>query len=512
MRTWSKIGCVVAMLGLVACNEAAATPTVKRPAELLVTISLGPDRTLDHVRAFANTVQPGTGAVLTQAIVRRGLAELSGASSLDGLDPMAPTYVLLIDGGAQLNETAVVGKVLDEKTLVTGLGSAHSAINAGWAVIGSEAVVRKIGSYALTALPPLPVVASPTAVVYVPQVLRRYRTEIDAGRKQLAAQMAATQSSAQMTGMMQSYVDGLFSVVSDTDQLLVTIDVTKDLGAIDLAVTPKPGSRLAKFVAAQRASDYALLDKLPAVQAPVVVAGHIESGPYRQGMLDVFAAMYGQGESKELIATMSAIMKAATGDLAMVMQVGIGQPMTITQLFGVADKKAVDKSIDRVLALFKVGRTFDSSGISTTIKSNAQTIEHDGVSIRGYDVTYDMSKVPAAKRAIMEKMIPAGTSTAGIATFDQVGLLTLRSTDPGAAIDAARGKGSHFAPSAAIADFLTGSRARQESFMMVMDFGAILGTPGPARSLMMSAGFADKTAHLRFSLPAQTVRALSGQP
>lgn len=316
-----------------------------------------------------------------------------------------------------------------------------------------------------------------------------------------------------MTALMQTYLDGLYSTFTDSEQIVVTLDVTRDLGAIDLAMTPKAGSRLAKFVATQHPSDYALVAKLPAMPAPMLFAGHIESGPYRQGMLDMFAAMYGQGANKQLIDAMAAVMKASTGEIAMVMQMGPGKPLAITQLFGVADQKAADKSIDHLLALFKTGRTFDNMGISTTIKTNATTLAHDGVSLKGYDVTYDYTNAPASTRASMEKMFPGGTPlTARIATFDQLGLITMGGADPTAAIDAARGKGARFAPSAAIADFLSGSRGRKESFMMVMDFGAITGMPGPERTIVMSGGFADRSMHLRFTLPVATLRAISGQP
>jgi len=511
MGTWSRVAGLVLVLGFVAGRDAAAKDGIKRPAELLVTISLGPDHTLDGMRAFANAIRPGAGSTLTEGLVRQQLAGMADVDSIDGLDPNASTYVLVVDDGAALKGAAVVGKVRDAKAIAA-LGAGLSVVKNGWAVVGAKPLVHKLAPYALATLPALAPVTSPTAVVYVPQVLARYQTEIGAGREQFLKQVATAQGSAQMSAMMESIVDGMFSLVADSEQLVVAVDVTKDVGAIDIAMTPKPGSRLAKFVTAQRPSDYGLLAKLPAVKAPMLFTGHIDSGPYRQGMLHILAMMYGQGASKDLVDAIATIMSTATGEFALAGQMAPKQPMEITQMFGLADQKVADKSIDRLLELFKAGLTFDAVGVATTIKTSI-TVVHDGISLKGYDVTYDLSKLSAETRANMEKMVPTGKAVhASIATFDQIGLATMGGADAATAVDAARGKGAHFTPPAMIADFLIGSRARKESFMMAMDVAAFAGVGGTGQPFIMSAGFADKAAHLRFTVPASTVRTLSGQP
>jgi len=300
--------------------------------------------------------------------------------------------------------------------------------------------------------------------------------------------------------------------VVDSEQIVVTVDVTKDIGAVDVAMTPKAGSRLAKFVRAQRPSDYGLLAKLPAIKAPMLFAGHIESGPYRESLLAMVTAMYGQGASKDVTDAMTTIVGAATGELAMAGQMAPKQAFEFTQLFGLADQKIVDKALDRLLDRLKGGLTIDALGVATTLKTS-NTVVHDGVSLKGYDVTYDLSKLSAENRATMEKTIPTGKAIhASVSTFDHLGLATMGGADAAAAIDAARGKGGHFTPPPMIADFLLGSRARKESFVMAMDLAAVTGTGSTGQPVILSAGFADKSAHLRFTLAAPTVRALSGQP
>ncbi len=471
-------------------------------------ISLGTDHTLDGIRAFANAIRPGAGAMLTEGLIRQQVAGLAEVSSIDGLDSNAPTYVLVVDDGAALKGAAVVGKVRNAKA-VAALGAGRSVVKNGWAIVGAKPLVQKLAPYALASLPALAPVTSPTAVVYMPQVLARYQTEIAAGREQFLKQMAVAQGSTQMAAMTQSVMDGMFSFVTDSEQVIIGVDVTKDIGAIDVAMTPKASSRLATFVSAQHPSDYGLLARLPANNAPILFAGHIDSGPYHDGLRAALAMMYGQGAPKEVVEAMATIMNAATGEFAMAGQMAPKQPMAITQLFSLADQKVADKSIDRLLALFKGGVTFDAAGIPTTIKSST-TVVHDGVRLKGYDVTYDLSKLPAQSRAAMEAMVATGKPVhASIATFDRLGLATMGGASAANAVDAARGKGRRFTPPPMLADFLIGSRARKESFLMAMDVATFAGIAGAGQPVIISAGFADQAAHLRFALPAATAHAFT---
>lgn len=63
-----------------------------------------------------------------------------------------------------------------------------------------------------------------------------------------------------------------------------------------------------------------------------------------------------------------------------------------------------------------------------------------------------------------------------------------------------------------IVDFLTGSRARTESFMMMMDLGMLAGRSLAPQAMILSGGFADKAAHLRLTMATSTIRAMSGHP
>ena len=510
MRIRSIVGCLVAALA-VAWSGPAAAQKAAQPPELLMSVAIGPDNTLDSLRAFANTLQPGVGMMMAGPMLRKQIAGMVGAGSLDGLDEKATTYVLAVDGGPALKGAAVVGKVTDEKQLLQSAGMAHVVKKNGWAVIGPKLVAEKVAPFAFGGLAPQPTLAGPpVATIYTPNLMQRYKADLEKARQQLIGNLGSAGSLP--AGMMQSYFDGLISLVTDSERVIVTFDITKDAIAADLALVPRAGSRLGKFVALQQPSDYGLLGKLPATQAPIVIAGRLDTGPYRTGMLEVGAQFFGPAMPKDMVTAIGAIMKAVTGDFAMTMQMAGAQGMSATQLFGVADAKAADKAIGALLDVFKTPRSNTQMGLTTTVTTNPKTTAHDGVTLRGYDAVYDLSKVPPASKPMMEKMLPKSGLSARGGTFDKLAVVAMAADGAAAAaavIDAVRGKGTRFSPPAPVADFLAASRVRKESVAMVMDFGALTGL-ATGRPLMMSFGFADKNAHLRLTLPAATLRGLAG--
>ncbi|HWU85977.1 MAG TPA: hypothetical protein VN253_01830, partial [Kofleriaceae bacterium] len=430
MRVSSIVGCVLAAVA-VAWSGPAAAQKVVQPPELLMSVGIGPNNTLDSLRAFANTMQPGIGMMLSGQMLRAQLAGMVGAAALDGLDDKATTYVLAVDGGPALKGAAVVGKVTDENLLAKSVGTAHVVKKNGWAVVGPKLVAEKVAPFAFGALAPQPTIAGPpVATIYTANLVQRYKADIEKVRQQLVSGFGSMDAP-QIAGVMQSYFDGLISALSDSERAIVTFDITKDAAGIDLALVPKAGSRLGKLVALQQPSDYALLGKLPASPAPVVVAGRLDSGPYRTGMLEAVSQLYGQATPKDMVAALGAVMKAATGDFAMTMQMAGGQGMSVTQLFGVADAKTADRAIGALLDGFKTPRTSTQMGMTTTVTTNPKATVHDGVTLRGYDVVYDFSKAPQATRDVMEKMIPKSGLSARGGTFDQLGVVAL--SDDGAA-------------------------------------------------------------------------------
>jgi hypothetical protein len=505
-----SIAWIIAVAAALSSGEALAKGPPSPPPGLLATISLGPTTALDSARTFLDAVKPGLAMVASEPVLRKEIAAGVGVSSIDGLDWSAPLYVLVVDLGGGSVGRALVGKIKDEKALLKDLGTTRSAINGGWAVLAPDAVLGKIGSYALAALPGQAAATSPTVVLYLSRFFTTYRGQIDVARKAFAAKLAMTQGSTQMAQVTQSMMDGLISVLADTDQVVITLETDKDHLAVEMALVPKPRSRLAKFTAAQNASDYALLAKLPASATAMLMAGRIDSGPYRQGMLDIWSSLYGQGiADKDLTRTLDAIIKATTGDIAMTWQLGGGKPMEFTQVFGITDPRGVDQAFAKLLSLFKTPRTFESSNIATTIQTNPAPLEHDGVTLGAFDLTFDFGKATEPVRERMKKMLPP-SSVERVGTVDKLGIVTMNA-DAAVLIDTLRGKGKAFTPDPAMAAILDGSRARKESLVLAMDLAALVGKAAAPQPLVLSFGFADRALHLRVTVPTATARALANK-
>ncbi|MGH2897646.1 MAG: hypothetical protein ACRDMZ_03155, partial [Solirubrobacteraceae bacterium] len=314
--------------------------------------------------------------------------------------------------------------------------------------------------------------------------------------------------------------DGILSAADDTERAVLTLETTAELASLDVALLPRAGTRLAKFLALQRPSNYALLDRLPEMSAAMIFGGRLELGPFRQGMLEMMAKLYGPAATQELLAGMEAIAKLMTGEIALAARFSPGAGMTFTQLFGVSDTAAADRAFAAIFALFKDGKTVEAMGIGTTVKANPGTVAHGGVAMRSYAASYDLSKVPEANRKTMEAVLPKTALGGHVAAFDHLGLIALApnsQVEAERAIDAARGKAPHFTAPAVVGQMLASSRARKDSVAMVFDVGAIMSgmptMPGaPPRTptgpivFVLSFGCADRNAHFRIVAPASSAR------
>jgi hypothetical protein len=508
----------VTLLAVVAALPAAARAEPAPPDELLVTIAVGPAPTLRSLAAYAEAIKPGAGIAISEPFVRAGLAGAAGASSLDGFDPKSWTYLLVasIDGAPAL---AVASKVRDVSQLRTSAAPATMSTTGGWAIVGPEPMVKRVGAWALAALPAQRAPAAMNAAIYLPHVLAAYKPQIEQARAQMIAALSAP-AMGTMGPMMTSYFDGILSVVNDTEKAVITLDTTAELASLDLALLPRAGTRLAKFLALQRPSTYALLDRLPEMSAAMIFGGRLELGPFRQGMLEMVAKLYGSAATQELLAGMEAIAKLMTGEMAMTARFSPGAGMTFTQLFGVSDTAAADRAFAAIFALFKDGKTVEAMGIGTTVKTNPGTVTHGGVAMRSYEASYDLSKVPAADRKAMEVVIPKTATGGHVAAFDHLGLIALApnsQVEAERAIEAARGKAPHFTAPAVVGQMLASSRARKDSMAMVLDIGAFMSgiptMPGaPPRAptgpivFVLSFGCADRNAHFRIAAPASSAR------
>jgi hypothetical protein len=507
-----SLAAVFSISPLAGAKPGDATPTDSvAPAELLAVIAFGPPGSLQGLKGFIDAVQPGASAPLTDAELAQGIAGAAGMTSLDGFDPKSGTYLLF---ASDAKRTAVVGKVTDAAKLTTSAGKAHVMVKGGWAAVGPKALLERIGPYVLAQIAGQPAPTALTATVYLPPLLARSQPQIQAFRRQMTS--GIPNGGPAMAQMMTAYVDGLMSLATDADTLVARLETTPSDAWLDLALTPRAGSRLAAFIALQHATDYALLERMPATAQPtLMLGGRMELGPYREGTLSMMAAMYGPEVSRDLIAAMDGIRKAMTGEFAMTGQFTPGAGLSFTQLYGTASSAAADKALVGLLALFKAGRTLEAAGAATTIKARPDTTSYAGATLHGYDATSDYTKVPEAQRKMMEAMVPPGVRRAQLAAFDALTMIVVTPdslADAKRMIDASRGKAAHYTAGGEIGGLLAGSRARKDSVAMVVDLGTILGMVTGAKlgdvPLLVSLGFADHNAHIRIAVPVTTAQML----
>jgi len=473
---------------------------------LLATISLGNEAALGPLRAFVAEVKPDAQQALSGPALTPKLANAVSAGSLDGLDETSPRYVLWFDDRAAQG-LALVGKFKDPQALAANLGRATSMAKGQWAVVGAPAVVAKIGRYALDEFASGSEGASAAISVYLPQLLNRYRNDIESARKQLSDGYKAMANGAQMAPLLDGYVNGILSMLQDSDLALVTFRGDKALGGIDIALVPRQNTRLKTFVGLQEPSEFKLLQRLPAAPWMVFAEGRFTSGPYRQGLMEMVAAMYSQADGHAMMALLNVAMAAATGDFAFAGQFSFGKGMEILQLFQVADANAITTAVDQFTAWLGAGKTMMQMNIKTTLVP-AKPASIGGTHVRGYDMTYDVSEVPEAQRTTMNLMMPGGFG-ARLAMVDKLAVVAM-SNDPSAGIAkgiaAAGGKTSGFTAAGPAVALLHTARQNQDSLAFVMDVGAVLGKT--AMPFMMSLGFVGANAHIRVTVPSSVLASI----
>ncbi|HET9622409.1 MAG TPA: hypothetical protein VFP84_13645, partial [Kofleriaceae bacterium] len=305
---------ILASAAITACAPAAAKPApppaapteskpvdVAVPAELLASVALGPASTLRGLQAYLESIKPGIGATISDSLIRHELASALGVASLDGLDASAWLYVVVSDANGTPT-VSVLGKVGDSKRLTAAVGADHLTSKNGWALIGGKLQRDRLAPYAFGVIASQATPRAPTATVYVPQVLTRYQPQLALVKTQMMTAIAATQGAGQMGKLVTSYVEGLASLGDDTLQVIVTLDAAPALAALDFALVPRGKSRLAEFTGVQKPTDYALLDKLPAIAPAVLFGGRLDLGPYHEGFLTLMATFFDPSASKDLIA------------------------------------------------------------------------------------------------------------------------------------------------------------------------------------------------------------------
>jgi hypothetical protein len=513
-----SILCLAAGCSKSGAREAPDSKAVLPPPALLVDVALPSlDGGLAGVRQFADAVQPGMSAM----IVERQLLAAAGVGSLDGAASDAPVHVLVVDPTQHERPMAVVVGVSDANKLKAAADAAGATIRArgGVAVVGPEPVVALVAEWALATLPTAKAPTAPTATAFSATLLANYRTQIAGFGDTMKQTMAATAGGNATAGeIMVAYANGIVWTLENSERLELVLDAGTAGASLTFAVTAKQGSPLAGFIAAQAPSDFALLAKLPAGGAPMVLAGSWRLGPLRADFLafmeKILVGFYGAPASAEMTKLLTAWADAATGEIAATIDMAPGR-MRMNQLVAVENGAAAHAATGAFFAQYaQKPLAVDSMGIKTTFTGKANAITVDGVGFHRYTSTIDTKGLPPeqAQAATLFGKEHVGL----VGAWDDVAGVTLGGDQAGAKalVDASRGKGSPLVLPPRVAADLADVRARKESFYYYMDLGALMTAAVPAAAqvfsgsfgLTMAFGYQGERGHMRFAVSAAEVK------
>lgn len=491
------MACIGLVLMIATIGGVRARP--KPSVTVLAHVTTGPAKARDGLRVFAVASGVASAAAQPDDLVRSGLARLLSGRSLDGIDVSGRLHLVIaeIDGALSC---ALLAPVADGKRIENDVGAGPRRIGGGWVAVGPEPLLDGIGRPALDTIAAQRSAAALTFALDLTPTVGfdpRFR---DASSKLMTslAEMVGDRG-AQLVGKV---ADWLSSLTAQVDRLVVTIGTTPDTGWIDLALTPTPDSELAKFVAAQRPTDYALLGRLPPAPAPLMLAGTLALGPYHARYLALLADVFGGNLDKP---GFDALGDASNGAFAGAEQLEPGTGMRMTWLFGLSDPRAAGEAFSRVLDFAAQDHTFDAAGMSVTVKRQPGSTLYDRVVLRGYDVTVGFPKQLPIVRALLEEIVPARLGTL-LATFDGTGMIAMApdaSAEARRGIDAARGK-AHFTPAPRLVRWLAESRTRRDSAAILFDpaatLSAVTGQASSPQPVLITFGFADRRVHVRVEL------------
>jgi hypothetical protein len=510
---------ITAVALLAACERADAPPRpVPQPPALIAEVGLPTlDGALAGVKQFVNAVQPGAGGF----IIERGILNMAGLGVLDGAAGDRPAHVLVVDPHTHARPLAALVGVADAAKLEATAAKTGLVVSArgSRAVIGDKAVVALVADWAFATLPERPVPAVPVATAHSAALLAAYRDDIEQAGSTLAAEMQAQGGGAMADRIAKGYAGGALALLENSDRLEVRVEAsTSDLSLV-LAVAPKAGSSFAGLVAAQTASDFALLARLPPSGARGVVGGTLRLGPLREPatdlMVGIFKDLYQIDITAETRAGMLAWADRVTGDFAATIDIG-PRGFQMEQLFGVADAAAFRQAIDGFLATFST-RPIEvtSFGTKTRIAFEPAAADVDGVTFHRYTSAVDSAGAAAGSAP----STALGTSFVGLfGVWDDVAGLSFGPGDPGAPralVGATRGTAPRFTPPARIAAELAAARARKDSAYYFIDVAPFVaatlpaGAPFPSSlGISLALNFTDGSAQLRIAMTSEEIKAV----
>jgi hypothetical protein len=360
-------------------------------------------------------------------------------------------------------------------------------------------------------------------VIYPRPLLTALRPKIDEAIAQMNATLSASASGPNAAKFIDIYLKGLTTMAEQTDRMVISVGASQASTDLFMRMYPTKGSALEAFTQAQAPGDHSLLAKLPAgAEPPAFLSGTLRAGGARDAlmawMVDFMRSMY-QSEltTEEWTRILGSWMDTLDGRFATTIELNLGkaggqpdQPlgMRFSGLLGTTDANVMRTAWrEMIAAMTASGGPTEVMGMRFTMIGQPDALEHDGVPVDLFRTTFDLTTLPPDQQAVMKAM--GSTDQAmHFATFDQFGVIASADTEGAtvrALIDAARGKGTTYQPSAGIQAAIDSSVQNGESFVYYINFGQLLaGAPVPVEmpfaAVVMGMGRHGEALSTRVSL------------
>jgi len=363
--------------------KAVTTDTLQVPDSVWVyggSQPVGP--TLGTITGFAQKVVPG--APPLGQMIGPLLSSNFGIKNPDFLaQSKAIRFALFAPKGEEKDRVAIILPIKDVKAFPSqvidknkaekaennalvytpGQGNTKAYVNflGDYAVFTSQATLFAAEKTFIEGLTRATMPISAAAYVELAHIMKAMGKDFDGALATAKAELRRTMmgSARNQIPVINKMIDGVGNFARDIDRIRVGMATALDGLQLDLRLKAIDGSDLSKGMAKIGGKGHSLLTRMPA-DAPFFGSISMNAEPlttWGQGFTNdlVLKPIFGdQPKAKEYAAAMSALAKGMTGEFAISVHASpTGQGLSLSTIFGIENKEAVDKAQDTLWKMYE---------------------------------------------------------------------------------------------------------------------------------------------------------------
>jgi hypothetical protein len=506
-----------------------APPTTdSRPAAatgaVVATVHIPTGTAMTDLAAALDNVQPGTSALVkpqAPSLLAQAMGmDLAGAK-LDG-----PLSIVVLDPVAYPKPFALLVQVENLDVLSEGAKNSSNEVRHrdGRALVGSPDVVAAAEKFAFDNL--TQALDHSEIVIYPGPLMIAFKPKIDEALAQMSQQLSSSPAGPNAAKFIDVYIKSLTGMAEQTDRIVISVATSPSSTDLLMRMHPKKGSSLEAFAQAQVPGDHTMLGKLPSgAEPPALMSGTMRAGGARDALMawsvEFMRSMYQSELSVEQWSkVLGTWIDNFDGNFAVAIDFNLGalagqgsgkDAMTMTGLLGSTNPDALRTAWREMIALMAKpdGTPTEMMGMKFSMSAQQDALAHDGVTVDLFRSSVDISSLSPEQQAALQL---AGSTDQSLhfAAFDTFGAMASADAE-GASIrgliDAARGKGTPYQPSAAIQGAIDASVKHGESIVYYINFAKMMASapvPMPVQlpfsAVVMGMGRSGEALSMRVSL------------